>query len=340
MLLRAFLALGVLLGLSLAQAKARELTIVARGPAMQTAVQSVFVTPFTAATGIAAVAKSWTGGQATLKTMTDQWDLVAVSPDEASSACSSGLLQKLDWSQVGGKDHYQVLGMTDCTIGATVFTEVLAWDRDKTSGTPTWADFWDVAKLPGKRGLRKGIRGNLEIALMADGVAPGDVYKILSTNDGVDRAFRKLDQLKPYIVWWQNPPGAAKILASGDVLMTSAPSDQIVMAADIGSRKFGVQWSDSLYEAVSWGVMKGSANVVQAMQYLYFSGTPAIQARMMDKYGLGGLAKGANELLPANVQALSPTWAGNLKSGLQLDNGFWQANLAKLQQRFDTWLAH
>jgi putative spermidine/putrescine transport system substrate-binding protein len=340
MVLRAFLALWVLLGLSLAQAKARELTIVARGPAMQMAVQSVFVPPFTAATGIPGVAQSWTGGQATLKTMTNQWDLVALSPDEASSACSSGLLQKLDWSQVGGKDHYQALGMTDCTIGATVFTQVLAWDRDKTSGTPTWADFWDVAKLPGKRGLRKGVRGNLEIALMADGVAPGDVYKILSTNDGVDRAFRKLDQLKPYIVWWQSPSDAAKILASGDVLMTSAPSDQIVMAAQTGSRKFGIQWSDSLYEAVSWGVMKGSANVAQAMQYLYFSGTPAIQARMMDKYGLGGLAKGANELLPANVQGLSPTWAANLKFGLQLDPGFWQANLAKLQQRFDTWLAH
>lgn len=340
MLLRAFLALGVLLGLSLAQANARDLTVVARGPAMQAAVQNVFLTPFTTATGIPVVAQSWTGGQTTLKATTDQWDLVAVTPDEAASACSSGLLQKLDWSQIGGKDHYQGLGMTDCTVGATVFTQVLAWDRDKTSGTPTWADFWDVAKLPGKRGLRKGVRGNLEIALMADGVTPGDVYKTLGTSEGVDRAFRKLDQLKPYIVWWQTPADAAKILTSGDVLMTSAPSDQIVMAEHSGHRMFGIQWGESLYVPVSWGVTKGSPNVALAMQFLYFAGTPAIEGRMVGKYGLGGMAKGANELLPADVQALSPTWTANLKGGLQMDNGFWQANLGRLRQRFDAWLAH
>ena len=105
---------------------------------------------------------------------------------------------------------------------------MLAWDRDKFLRTPTWADFWDVAKYPGKRGLRNGVRGNLEIALMADGVAPGDVYKVLATSDGVDRAFRKLDQLKPYIVWWQTDAEAARILGSGDVLMTSAPCAAIV----------------------------------------------------------------------------------------------------------------
>ena len=59
-----------------------------------------------------------------------------------------------------------------------------------------------MAKYPGKRGLRKGVQGNLEIALMADGVAPGDVYRTLRGSDGVARAFRKLDQLKPYLVFW------------------------------------------------------------------------------------------------------------------------------------------
>ena len=57
-------------------------------------------------------------------------------------------------------------------MGATVFSTVLAWDKDKFHGSPSWGDFWDVAKLPGKRGLRRGVVGNLEIALLADGVAP------------------------------------------------------------------------------------------------------------------------------------------------------------------------
>ena len=44
-----------------------------------------------------------------------------------------------------------------------------------------------MAKYPGKRGLHKGVRGNLEFALMADGVATADVYKTLATSDGVDQ---------------------------------------------------------------------------------------------------------------------------------------------------------
>ena len=79
--------------------------------------------------------------------------------------------------------------------------------------------------IPASAACTAGVRGNLEFALIADGVAPADVYKVLATADGVDRAFRKLDQLKPYIVWWQTGAEAAHILASGDVLMTSAPSD-------------------------------------------------------------------------------------------------------------------
>ena len=79
--------------------------------------------------------------------------------------------------------------------------------------------------------------------MIADGVAPGDVYKMLVRHDGVDRAFRKLDQLRPYIVWWQTGAEAAHMLVSGDALMTSAPSDRIAVAARTGPRNFGMQWT-------------------------------------------------------------------------------------------------
>src|SRR3989344_4878589 len=73
-------------------------------------------------------------------------------------------------------------------------------EQAKVKATPTsWADFWDTKKIPGKRGMRKGARYNLEFALMADGVKPADVYKVLATKDGADRAFKKLTELKPNI---------------------------------------------------------------------------------------------------------------------------------------------
>src|SRR6185437_11415435 len=108
--------------------------------------------------------------------------VVSIPTDDLIAACEDGLLEKLDWSQIGGKDHYLPIGVNDCGVGAMLIGTVLAWNRDKLSGTPSWADFWDVAKYPGKRGLRKGAKGNLEFALLADGVAPGDVYKTLRAN--------------------------------------------------------------------------------------------------------------------------------------------------------------
>jgi len=184
------------------------------------------------------------------------------------------------------------------------------------------------------------VRGNLEIALLADGVAPGDVYKTLGTTDGVDRAFRKLDQLKPYIVWWTTEADAARILGSGDVLMTSAPSSRIAAASWSGHRNFGIQWTASLYEVLSWAVLKGSANLRPAENLLYFAGTPAIEGRMLRLSGDAGLAKGMNEGLSPEQQAISGSAAANLGAGLRMDVGFWHDNLAKLRTRFAAWEGH
>jgi putative spermidine/putrescine transport system substrate-binding protein len=348
MLARTLLAIAAVLALSCASlspsAAARDLTIVERGATMAEATQRVFAAPFNAATGIAIAQPSWEGGEnaltAALKAASTGWDLIQVDGDELLIGCAGGQFEKLDWSQIGGKEHYLPQAVSDCGVGFTVTNLTLAWDRDKFPGTPTWADFWDVAKFPAKRGLQRDVVGNLEIALMADGVAPTDVYKLLATNDGVDRAFRKLDQLKPYIVWWRTEAEAGKILGSGDVLMTSAPSDQIVRDMHATHRNFGIQWNDSLYDVLSLAVIKGSPNLRDATQFLYFAGTPAIEGRLVELFGLGGLAKGANDGLPPSLLAVSPTSPANLKSGLQIDAGFWHDNLAKLRPRFEAWLGH
>ena len=325
-----------------AAAMARDLTVVVRGEAVPDAVRQSLAAPFTAATGIPVQLETWDGGldplRTQLKAPDNTWDLIEVNADELSAGCSEGLFEKLDWSAIGGRDHYLPQGVSDCGVGAVLTTQVLAWDRDKFPAAPGWADFWDVAKYPGKRGLYKGVRGNLEFALIADGVSPPDVYKVLATSDGVDRAFRKLDQLKPYIVWWQTGAEAAHILSSGDVLMTTAPSGRIVMANRADHRNFGIQWNAGLYQVESWAIAKGSPDLRQAQQFLYFAGMSAVEGRLFDSAGIGGLAKGANDGLAPEMQALSPTTQANLNAAVRLDTGFWHDNLPKLQQRFDAWL--
>ena len=322
---------------------AQALTVVSTGGALQDAQRQIYFGPFTAATGIAVHDESWAGGIGTLRTRGESgardWDVVLVEGDEMLLGCDEGLFEKLDWGRIGGKDHYLPAGVSDCGVGTIQLATVLAWDRDKFQATPSWSDFWDIAKYPGKRGLHQGPRLNLEIALMADGVSPGDVYKTLRTEDGVERAFRKLDQLKPYVVWWRTPGEAARILASGEVLMTSAQNGIVTEAARTQNRRFGIQWAGSLTSVDSWVVLKGTAHLDDAYRFLDFVGDPKREAALFAQIPYPGLAKGANDNLPADQLAVSPANPANQQNALKVDQAFWRDNLDKLTQRFNAWLA-
>ena len=167
----------------------------------------------------------------------------------------------------------------------------------------------------------------------------GDVYRTLRSEEGVDRAFRKLEQIKPYLVWWTPDSPAGQVLGSGEVLLSSADSVSVARA-NLAGRHFGVQWAGSLYTILSWTVMKGSPNLPGAVKLLAFMGDPIRQALCAADTGYGPVAKGANDLLPPDLLAASPTAPANMAAALQVDEQFWRDNGDKLGQRFDAWLAH
>src|ERR1700750_1653928 len=191
-------ALAVLTCLRLLPQK--PLTVVNVGGANANAQKKAFYEPYEK-TGTPVVAVEYNGEQAKIKVMVDSknvtWDAVEVESPDVARGCDEGLFEKLDWAKIGNKADFLPAAVTDCGIGIFVWSTVMAWDGDKLKAGPkTWADFWDTKKFPGKRGLRKGARYNLEFALMADGVKPADVYKTLATKEGADRAFKKLGELK------------------------------------------------------------------------------------------------------------------------------------------------
>jgi putative spermidine/putrescine transport system substrate-binding protein len=345
MLFRPLLAALLVLCGAACPAGARELNVVLRDGGWVSGLRQLFIEPFAAITGMPVRADQvWDGQIETLgqalkasdgKTGATDWDLVLLPSQTLASACKEGLLEKLDWSTVGGKDHYRERAVSECGVGAFVDATILAWDREKFPGTPGWGDFWDVAKVPGKRGLFRSPRGALEFALLADGVTPGDVYDQLRTTEGVDRAFRRLDQLRPFIVWWESGEEAARLLSSGQVLMTSAPFARIAAANRTGGRNFGVQWAGGLARTLHWAIVKASPNAREARQFLYFAGLPALQARLL---GYGGLAKDVPTLLSPAAKAELVTDPANLSALLAVDEGFWQEQAEKLDPRFAAWL--
>jgi putative spermidine/putrescine transport system substrate-binding protein len=336
-------AAAALLCAAAASAAERDLAIATRGETSRAAWRDLMFAPLTAASDIGFKLENWEGGldalRAQAKAPDAQWDLMLVDAAELAVGCAEGLFDKLDWAAIGGKDHYQPAGVAECGVGARIAATVLAWDKDKSANQPTWADFWDVAKMPGKRGLRADPRGTLEIALLADGVAAPDVYKTLATPEGADRAFRKLDQLKPYLSWWRTGADAAKLLESGDVAMTSAPSGRIAAAARETKRNFAVQWAGSLTELQFWAMVKGGSETRATAQVLYALGGTAAQARMLRLAGEAGLAKGVNEGQPPEVLAFSPSHAANAAGAMRVDAAFWAEHGAKLRARFEAWMA-
>jgi putative spermidine/putrescine transport system substrate-binding protein len=64
-----------------------------------------------------------------------------------------------------------------------------------------------------------------------------------------------------------------------------------------------------------------------------------VQAKLIPLIPYGGPAKGANDGLPPELLAVSPTNPANLSVSLMIDDQFWLDNLDRLSQRFNAWLA-
>ncbi|WP_343715562.1 ABC transporter substrate-binding protein [Inquilinus sp.] len=327
-----------------APAMARDLTVVSWGGAYQDAQRALYFEPFKAA-GNPMHDESWDGGIGVLRAKVEggdsSWDVVQVESEELALGCDEGLFEPLNWDAIGGRDAYLPEAVNDCGVGAIVYNFILAYDGAKfpNGGPQSWADFWDVKKFPGKRAMRQGPKTNLEIALMADGVAPADVYKVLATPEGVDRAFRKLDELKPNIVWWTAGAQPPQMLAAGEVAMTTAYNGRISAANDADKKDFKIVWNGSLFTIDSWVILKGSPNVDAATKFLAYMGKPENQAKLPTKITYGVTNKAATPLIPAQYLPGLPTNPANMSQAIELNPEFWVENIDNLTQRFNTWAA-
>src|SRR6185436_2334672 len=133
------------------------------------------------------------------------WDVVENDSQTTMAPCAEGIVEKIDWNKLGLKrDDFISADASECVVPSILYGTVFAYDTTKLSPPPTTLkDFFDLQKFPGKRAMWKKPFVNLEWALIADGVDVKDVYDVLSTPEGVDRAFKKLDTIKADTVWWE-----------------------------------------------------------------------------------------------------------------------------------------
>jgi putative spermidine/putrescine transport system substrate-binding protein len=314
--------------LLMAATSATPVTVVAPGQVVTAALRQA-LTRRMATAGLAATFSAWDGKLPTLQRRAASGGVepdVLLMPEAAAlSACAEGLLRTL------APDDAR------CVTPGFAAALVLAWDKTRDPTPPDWQDFWDVARYPGKRGLPRQARGTLEIALMADGVAPADVYRTLAGRTGVERAFRKLDQLRPYVVWWTDGDAATRALTAGGVLMTVAPA-RYEAAQGGTAAAAGQQWNAALLEQLDWAVPLRAPDPGAAWRFLRLQQDAAWQAAVTLSTPIVGLAPGVQDAIADDLLARTPAAPTRALHMLPIDGAFWRDH-ADLEGRFGAWVA-
>jgi len=305
------LFLQVALGCGTAQAE--ELTVVSFGGAYQDGQSKALFQPAAKALGITLKEETYTGiADLRLKEKAGAvtWDIVASGSGSAAHAGAEGILEKLDYKIID-VSHFVPGTYQDYCVGGDVFSTVLAWNT-KTygeKGPQSWADFWDVKKFPGKRSYRNAVAGSLEPALMADGVPADKVYEVLSQPGGIERAIKKIKELKPYIsVWWSSGAQHAQLMKDGEVDMINGWNGRFDVVAKDGA-KVAYTFNQALLDNDCYAIAKGAPHKDLAMKFLAEIVKPQYQADFTKYITYGPTNTGAY-----SIGAIDPAYAKLLPS--------------------------
>lgn len=345
-----------LVGLSV-PALASEVTVMSWGGSYTRSQVEAYHKPFAENTGIRVISVDADNPATPIKAQVEAGnvtiDVADIELADAVRLCDEGLLEVIDHSALPpapdgtpATEDFLAAGMaSECAVPSIVWSTVVAYNTERVSGSPsTLADFFDTTTFPGKRGARKDPTALLEMALMADGVAPADVYEMLATPAGVDRAFAKLDTIKADIVWWEAGAQPPQLLADGEVVMSTAYNGRIFNAQIEENQPFNIIWDGQVLDFDLFVIPKGAPNKDAALEFIKFATDTqrlADQAAWIS-YGparlssaplVGKFNDGVTDMAPH-----MPTNPANLTNALANDFEFWADRKVELTERFNAWL--
>jgi putative spermidine/putrescine transport system substrate-binding protein len=296
----------------------------------------VFIEPYKKLTGIEVNPLVWNAEYGKLKAMVESgkvpWDVVEVTDAEFKRGQKENLYEKM--SQRPDTANFLKGSISDFGVANVYWTTVLAFNKNSfpNKKPATWNDFWNIKEFPGKRALYDDPRGNLEFALIADGVSKDNLYPL-----DIERAFKKLDQIKPYVkVWWKDGTQPVQLLNDGSVDITSAWNGRIY---SLGSANTKIQysWEGAASELDWWVIPKGSKNVETASRFICFASEPDKMARQAEIIGYGPVNKKALRYIPDSIKIQLPTSEENWRISFVVNSQWWSENEANMMKRRLEW---
>ena len=340
------------------QAAAQSITAVSYGGSYQKASTEAWFEPFTAATGIRVEVEDFTGALAQIRAQVEvgniHWDVVDLNTSDVMLACDEGLLEYIDAEMLPpgadgtpAAEDFVSGTLSDCGAGVVVWSTIYAFDASRFQGArpETVADFFDLERFPGRRGMRRVPMYNLEVALMADGVPAEEVYALLDTPEGLERAFRKLDTIKDHVVWWEAGAQPPQMLADGEVVMSTAYNGRIFNAQVLEDQPFEIVWDGQLLDINQLAIVAGTPRLEAAMRLVTFASTAEALAALGRRISYGPARASAAPLITTHLETgvemgpHLPTHPSNMTGALWRDWAWWVDHQDELNERFSAWLA-
>ena len=339
------------------KAAAQSVTTVSWGGSYARAVNEGINIPFTAATGIRVNVEDYNGGLAQIRAQVDvgnvHWDVVDLEIADAVRGCDEGLLEPIDLGSfppgpdgTPAVEDFVLESQSECGVGHLYWSTVFAYNADNISGEKpaTIEDFFDLAKFPGRRGMRRVPQVNLEFALIADGVPLDEVYASLDTPEGLSRAFRKLDTIKDQVIWWEAGAQPPQMLADGEVTMSTAYNGRIFNAQVLEDQPFVIVWDGQLLDVGQVGIVAGTPRLEEALRYVAFATSAESQAAIGRRISYSPTRKSGAPLVTTHVETgldmapHLPASPANVERALRYDWSWWVDNQDELNERFSAWL--
>jgi putative spermidine/putrescine transport system substrate-binding protein len=317
------------------------------GGAYQDAQRVALFKPFEEATGIKVVESTWFADLGKVRAMVEAKnvtaDVILGDVAHAITGCNEGFLEPFDLTQFGDKNDYLPGTMWECGVPTELVSVLYAYNEEKVpaswgSARPTTiADMFDTRKFPGKRALSvRAIGGLPEKVLMADGVPPADVYKVLGSEDGLKRFFAKLDSIRDDIVFYTSNAQPAQLLSSGEVAIAQSANGRIY-AAIADNKKFVPVWDGQVYYPDVWMIPKGGNKAV-ATKFLQFITQPKNMAALANQIPYAPVRVSAQQFVSEAMKPYLST-THDLSKGTLSNMTWWAEHEDEFNKRFQTWLA-
>lgn len=266
------------------RAQTRPFTFVSWGGAMSEFDRTYVVDPFFAARRQPVVHASPTN-YARLRAMVEarapEWDLVNVGGRFIFEGAD--YLEPLDMGLIPNARALDPAWVTPRGIFTSTGATVIAWSTRNfgtDAGPQSWADFWDVRRFPGPRGLYRPLYYNYEAALLAAGMPRAEVYPV--TAEKMRIVFEKMREIRPHVrVWWTAGAQPPQLLATGELALSSAWSGRI-LAALRENAPVMMTYRDGIAWGNAYVVVRGSPHARTAMELIDYAISEPVQVRMLE----------------------------------------------------------